>query len=661
MRETTALFELIFESVAITSVPLDPEVLLPILSRHFRYSDFSLVPKIGLQGAVHDSRAVIAILNIVSPFLGFLSCATRLSVEKQLSEDVQPIVSELSSDSFVVLDLFLSCTTKETTHGMLSSMLQLFVSKIEAGLVFLSSTQLTIRHRRFQSSPRRSRMFCDRQPLNTNLRAFLYGSFWNVLIPHIFMMIWPLFSRLFFRVRNLISHLSSFVSFLGRGCFLRTDLDHSFLRIVISKFRCPDFLADIFTVCFADFSNFGRDFFLSVDFVQMMAKVGVLFPTFSPALQSAIFKVVIALLGHEVIQGTYLSSNIFLPVFVAFAYETTQRPMVLDLYRRALNDNARLSELSIPAIFDVVWICKECQTIDEVDFCFELLRMANELPVRHPSLDIADLNCQQVLTALALHMRPIGRTKEILEEMMLFFRLVGHEIDRETAAPLSLAFKRLLNRPTNESFFGSLEFLLTRGTRPIPNYSFASVLVWLCSMDVLLPLFAHLDMASQRLCPMLARLFRFCLIFHTDVQRRFWETRGFSTVSFLLMASSPAHLTFETYIEFFESFHDLKAELFDQILMNFGVWAKAPPSEVPQVAEHWLSILSGAFHPHSLTLRGFPAVLFAIAELFGYSSGIPNVVHIRRHLFEIAHAIMSESGVTTFRIPVNCRSLPSGY
>jgi hypothetical protein len=183
------------------------------------------------------------------------------------------------------------------------------------------------------------------------------------------------------------------------------------------------------------------------------------------------------------------------------------------------------------------------------------------------------------------------------------------------------------------------------GPPPLPDFSMASVLVHLCSVQILIPLFAQLDMSEVATGPALVNLLRAFFVLQEEIQKKFFEIGGFSSICFLIGSSSPRHLTFDFYQAFITLFHEityleLKSQLFDQILMNFQLWAKSGP-ELEKISRNWSAELYPSFKPHSYRLRAFPSVLFALTDLFTYSSGMENIQKVRANLSEIADVLIS--------------------
>jgi hypothetical protein len=189
------------------------------------------------------------------------------------------------------------------------------------------------------------------------------------------------------------------------------------------------------------------------------------------------------------------------------------------------------------------------------------------------------------------------------------------------------------------------------GTIPLHHDSFAAVLVNLCSIDLLLPVFAQLAMTDQQLGPSYVRLIGSFLVLNDDVQMRFAEGHGFSPISFLLSSSDPSHLSYDLYREFARLFRSLSClalqkHVFESILMNFDLWSKAPNDALVLIAGHWSRVLYPSFSPCSYELKPFASILFALSRFFSYKSKYPSIVEIRAQAMGIVLSMLS-AGVFT--------------
>jgi hypothetical protein len=187
------------------------------------------------------------------------------------------------------------------------------------------------------------------------------------------------------------------------------------------------------------------------------------------------------------------------------------------------------------------------------------------------------------------------------------------------------------------------------GSSPMRSPTFASVLTQLCSVDILLPMFAQLDFPIQENAPsvspatLVAVLSSF-LLFNASAQQRFADGCGFLIIRHLLTSSDPRHLSEEVFNEFCTIFQkssssDLRYQVFSDILLNFELWSRADRFTLVKIAHHWSHDLYTSFVPISFEICGFRSLLFALIDFFPCSDTSPRISEVRACVFRMAHTV----------------------
>jgi hypothetical protein len=740
---------------------------------------------------------------------------------------------------------------------------------------------------------------------------------------------------------------------------LMTDLHACFAPVLTKLLRSPTILLELFGYFSDAVELFVPPFATTDHFLTILVKVTLGSHNFGRKLREVVFEFVMALLKNPEILYNYLQSDLFLPVFIAFGFEREWRRRVLDLYREAMFQQSDLTAFALPVVLNAVLSCKDGKSADEIDFCFQLMHVANELAGNYINLRKLELNFLQILSSVVFNLQQSDISELLLEEIIRFCSVL-ESIDERTASALCNALQRVYHKEPTLEFFNVLKFLLTSnspdimrpdagivvlcafwnapsaivpveylfelcrhsrnncmmchrghfdlyllryldkmkssdcqelmtaslnlvstiaavksstavvcafvsllssikltllspyhslfietltniairakttpsailpasrdafigvtglradlfsqtftigfllycerpsdlyllflrderdegiglsidrmntlilqvrtkrseipypcpvsiptcewfglqfaynivdsrtktmtiginerfyepvqfefetsgggklfcsiiknlgdtgyyfhgfsihacgtllaygemapddiamtgtnasnpaisaclvGAIPVHYDSFATVLVNLCSIDLLLPVFAQLAMTDQQLGPSYVRLIGSFLVLNDDVQARFAEGHGFSPVSFLLSSSDPSHLSYDLYREFALLFRSLSSlalqkHVFESILMNFDLWSKAPNDALVLIAGHWSRVLYPSFSPCSYELKPFASILFGLSHFFSYKSKFQSIVEIRAQVMGIVLSMLS-AGVFT--------------
>jgi hypothetical protein len=190
------------------------------------------------------------------------------------------------------------------------------------------------------------------------------------------------------------------------------------------------------------------------------------------------------------------------------------------------------------------------------------------------------------------------------------------------------------------------------GERLRPIFSFANILTRFCPVDILIPLFAQLDLAIQdNACEFQASdavsILQAFLMFDVGVQQRFIDNSGFLTISYLLQSVSANHITEHLYASFLRIFqdpralHSLKYSLVDHILLNFAIWARAELSSQAKISLQWSHQLYLSFMPFSVEIQNFRALLFGLTDFFQCKDKDRAGIMVRQSIMEMAHFAVS--------------------
>ncbi|EAX95522.1 Beige/BEACH domain containing protein [Trichomonas vaginalis G3] len=119
--------------------------------------------------------------------------------------------------------------------------------------------------------------------------------------------------------------------------------------------------------------------------------------------------------------------------------------------------------------------------------------------------------------------------------------------------------------------------------------SFKEVLFRFCKPQIILPLFAQLDLQFVDDMPLppysdaITHLLSSILVASPECQISFYESHGFKIICYLLLQANPSHLTpslYDSFVSLFEKINnlDLKSVLFESILSNILLWSRSTHS-----------------------------------------------------------------------------------
>ncbi|OHT05635.1 hypothetical protein TRFO_26513 [Tritrichomonas foetus] len=134
------------------------------------------------------------------------------------------------------------------------------------------------------------------------------------------------------------------------------------------------------------------------------------------------------------------------------------------------------------------------------------------------------------------------------------------------------------------------------------NRTFTDVLFRFFKIEVLLPLFAQLDLPlkngekSKFSVLDVVSIFKAALFAGELEQYDFGQVNGFSIIAHLLCSSSPEQISFQLYSEFYNIMDTLvlknvRNELFTQIIMNFDLWIVASPEDQKKILTHYKKVI----------------------------------------------------------------------
>ena len=130
------------------------------------------------------------------------------------------------------------------------------------------------------------------------------------------------------------------------------------------------------------------------------------------------------------------------------------------------------------------------------------------------------------------------------------------------------------------------------------NRTFTDVFFRFFKIEILLPLFAQLDLTLRNGEPShfdvmeVVAVFKAALFVGELEQYDFGLANGFSIISHLLCSSSPKQISYELYLEFYNIMETLvlkniQEEIFTQIIMNMDIWIVASPEDHITILKHW--------------------------------------------------------------------------
>ena len=166
------------------------------------------------------------------------------------------------------------------------------------------------------------------------------------------------------------------------------------------------------------------------------------------------------------------------------------------------------------------------------------------------------------------------------------------------------------------------------GPKVMHSYALVDVLIQFFKIDVILPLFAQLDLRylggkeTDSMALDIMELLFSVLSMTQKGQHDFSQSSGFRIVSHLLRKSNPKHLTLELYAKILAMYNKLdnlrlKRLIFDTLLMNFDLWAHANPQIQVSIAENWSKYLVPNCEEFITRLRPVQYIL-AVLRIFYY-------------------------------------------
>jgi hypothetical protein len=210
---------------------------------------------------------------------------------------------------------------------------------------------------------------------------------------------------------------------------------------------------------------------------------------------------------------------------------------------------------------------------------------------------------------------------------------VCQPLEPEQVASLFGAGLRSVRQLPNAMFYYTADNLST-----LVDYSqtaevrpFADILLRLFKTEVLIPLFAQLDLPLKsgnkvqfQICDVLSVLAA-ALHVGEHEQRDFCDARGFAIISHLLLSASPAQMNLETYNTFCEICHrllweSLQKELLHQILLNIELWIVCTNHDHIEILMHWKAVIFPRYTEFFLDTFSFTALLDRMKMYYWYEN-----------------------------------------
>lgn len=129
--------------------------------------------------------------------------------------------------------------------------------------------------------------------------------------------------------------------------------------------------------------------------------------------------------------------------------------------------------------------------------------------------------------------------------------------------------------------------------------SFASILLSVFKLSILLPLYAQLDMKHKDGTPNdmtvidITSIFAIVLQINIDLQDEFQRMNGYKIIAHILMSVNPRHITADLFLQFGDMYiklkdrrekkEDLIKDLKNYILTNFDIWIVSEPKQQYQI------------------------------------------------------------------------------
>lgn len=162
------------------------------------------------------------------------------------------------------------------------------------------------------------------------------------------------------------------------------------------------------------------------------------------------------------------------------------------------------------------------------------------------------------------------------------------------------------------------------------NTTFTDILLNLCKVEVLLPLFSELDMkmpngeAYPNLVKSVVELIGNTLSISRQAQDSFRRSKGFGIISHLLLSASDIHVDYSLYLQFFNLMQSitntpLQANLTKEILINVELWLKCDAENHLRIVRHWARVLFPSLKNFLVNVTSIQELLYIMRVYYWYS------------------------------------------
>lgn len=212
-------------------------------------------------------------------------------------------------------------------------------------------------------------------------------------------------------------------------------------------------------------------------------------------------------------------------------------------------------------------------------------------------------------------------------------------------------------------------------TKTVSQLNFAETIIRICKLDVLLPLFAQLDLedangnTSNRLSTVL-NLIKNTITSNEEQEKNFHQEHGFEIIAHLLLSSKYSGFDYGTYILFYNVFIDLSNEnlridILHYILLNFELWMSGDPLHFFKISSHWKTTLFPIAGPTIITFLSCSTLLNCMRIYCWYlpletqlirgdlerKSDMKTITSIRHHIMSIiSENYMQHLNVSDFKL-----------
>ncbi|EAY11976.1 Beige/BEACH domain containing protein [Trichomonas vaginalis G3] len=183
--------------------------------------------------------------------------------------------------------------------------------------------------------------------------------------------------------------------------------------------------------------------------------------------------------------------------------------------------------------------------------------------------------------------------------------------------------------------------------KPIKNlqpFSILDVLSARIGYSVLVPLFAELNCTYEDgtkfddfgiIC---INIIKNTLILNNRSQSELDTSKSFESISYLLSAMNPVHLTFDLYLSFFNlttyiTNKYLMKSLYRSIICNFDLWYLS--SDKIKIFRHWESVLYTNYTTYARKALSFENLLMIMRTFFYYEPLETYLIHIREEEIDV--------------------------